>query len=241
MGQDWVSVCMRAWRGSYFLLHADFFFFTTSSNSGITRSSKLNFVKIGSTDETDEDEEMDDADEVERVGAICDGAYWGVGATTASGGVGGCVLGGEGGFCEYATPRAYFDGDGGSGLTGLDDLTKDGMGLLYVVQTFERGTDHGRRECRWKGMRPFDWSEESYLERTIRHMRATVRSTPQRTSGTPMPTRPFQFVTPHPTGWPNAPLRGECGPCLARRRLILLTAPSTSPTGDNFTAGGLMH
>ena len=81
--------------GSYFLLHVDFFFLKTSSKLGVTGSSRVNNVKHGFTDETDDDEDVDDADEFERVVAICGGAYCGIGA--ASGGVGGCELGGEGG------------------------------------------------------------------------------------------------------------------------------------------------
>lgn len=102
------------------MLHVDFFFNKTSSNSGVPRPSGLNNVKIGLEDEADDDEEMDDADEFERVVTICGGAYCcGIGATS---GVDGCV----GGFCGYATvtcgegtPRPYFDGDGGSGITPL--------------------------------------------------------------------------------------------------------------------------
>ncbi|KAH9063726.1 hypothetical protein EDB83DRAFT_2315293 [Lactarius deliciosus] len=105
----------------YFLLHVDFFFNKTSSNSGVARPSGLYSVKIclevGTDD--DDDDDVDDADEVERAVTICGGAYWGIGAT--SGGVVGCVLGGEGGFCRYAegTPRAYFDGGGGLGIAPL--------------------------------------------------------------------------------------------------------------------------
>lgn len=107
--------------GGYFLLHVDFFFDKTSSNSGVPRPSGLNNVKIGLEDEVDDDEEMDDADEVERVVTICGGAYCcGIGATSGVGG------GSEGGFCELATvacaegtPRPYLDGDGGSGITPL--------------------------------------------------------------------------------------------------------------------------
>lgn len=58
----------------YFLLHVDFFFNKTSSNSGVPRPSSLNNVN-GLEDEVDDDDEMDDADEVERVVTICGGAY----------------------------------------------------------------------------------------------------------------------------------------------------------------------
>lgn len=100
----------------YFLLHVDFFFNKTSSKSGVARPSGLNNVKIGLEDEADDDEEMDDADEVERVVTICGGAYCcGIGATSGVGG------GSEGGYatvtCGEGTPRPYFDGDGGSGIT----------------------------------------------------------------------------------------------------------------------------
>jgi hypothetical protein len=107
----------------YFLLHVDFFFDKTSSNSGVPRSG-VNNVKIPLEGGVDDDEEMDDADEVERVVTICCGAYCcGIGAAS---GVGGEEPGNEGGFCGYATVtcvegtrRPYFDGDGGSGIIPL--------------------------------------------------------------------------------------------------------------------------
>jgi hypothetical protein len=67
-----IGACMS---GGYFLLHVDFFFNKTSSNSGVPRPSGLYNVKTGLEDEVDDDEEMDDADEVERVVTICCGAY----------------------------------------------------------------------------------------------------------------------------------------------------------------------
>jgi len=117
-----IGACTCAGHNSYFLLHVDFFFNKTSSNSGVARPSGRYSVKIGLEVETDDDEDVDDADEVERAVTICGGAYCGIGATS---GVGDWP-GGEGGFCRYGrvtcaegTPRAYFDGGGGWGIAPL--------------------------------------------------------------------------------------------------------------------------
>jgi hypothetical protein len=87
MHRKGIGACTCARKGGYFLLHVDFFFNKTSSNSGVAaRPSRVNSVKIGLEDETDDDEDVDDADEVERDVTICGGAYCGIGATSGVGG-----------------------------------------------------------------------------------------------------------------------------------------------------------
>jgi hypothetical protein len=44
------------------------------------------------------DEDVDDMDDVEYEECICGGGYCGIGAVS---GLGGCVPGGDGAFCEY--------------------------------------------------------------------------------------------------------------------------------------------